>query len=196
MVAVVALAAVKAVSVASAALRLPLLGPTLSRKFQVPQAGASEKPSSPKIQMPGNVVRALLIPPTPTLAVMAVVGITTTVPVTIALLQHHGRMTPVLDNHGPRKRVQINPSPRRKMTVDGEECLRLLRTRMKMMEDGAARLFLGLPAVKKMMADGETTRVTSMVNGPVGRRRLPKPSLHDSNPSPLLTLSLKLVDGM
>lgn len=196
MVAVASLAVVMAVSVASAALPLPLLEPTLSRTFLVPQAGASEKPSSPKTQMPGNVARALLIPPTPSLAVMAAVGITTTVPVTIALLLHHGRMAPLLDSHGPRKRVQTNPSPRRKMTVAGEECLRLLRTRMRMMEDGVARLFLCLPAVKGMMADGEATRVTSMVNGPVGRRRLPKPSLHDSNLSPLLILSLKLVDGM
>lgn len=80
--------------------------------------------------------------------------------------------------------------------MDGEERLCLPRTKMKMMEDGAARLFLCLPAVKKMMADGEAMRAAMMVNGVVGRRQLPKLSLRDSNPSPLPSLSLKLADGM
>lgn len=95
MVAVVAaLAAVMVVSVA--ALPLPLLVPTLSRTLLVPLAGASEKLTSPKTLMPGNVVRALGIPPTSTLAVVTVGGTTATVPVPIALLVHRGRMTPAL----------------------------------------------------------------------------------------------------
>lgn len=91
---VAVLAAVMVVSVP--ALLLLLLVPTLSRTLLVPPAGASAKPSFPKTLMPGNVVRTLGIPPTPTLAMVAVGGTTATVPVTIALRAHHGRMTPGL----------------------------------------------------------------------------------------------------
>lgn len=91
---VAVLAAVMVVSVP--ALLLLLLVPTLSRTLLVPLAGASAKPSFPKTLMPGNVVRTLGIPPTPTLAMVAVGGTTATVPVTIALRAHHGRMTPGL----------------------------------------------------------------------------------------------------
>lgn len=91
---VAVLAAVMVVSVP--ALLLPFLVPTLSRTLLVPLAGASAKPSFPKILMPGNVIRTLGIPPTPTLAMVAVGGTTATVPVTIALRAHHGRMTPGL----------------------------------------------------------------------------------------------------
>lgn len=91
---VAVLAAVMVVSVP--ALLLPFLVPTLSRTLLMPLAGASAKPSFPKTLMPGNVVRTLGIPPTPTLAMVAVGGTTATVPVTIALRAHHGRMTPGL----------------------------------------------------------------------------------------------------
>lgn len=93
---VAVLAAVMVVSVP--ALPLPFLVPTLSRTLLVPLAGASAKPSFPKTLMPGNVVRTLGIPPTPTLAMVAVAvgGTTATVPVTTALRAHHGRMTPGL----------------------------------------------------------------------------------------------------
>lgn len=91
---VAVLAAVMVVSVP--ALLLPFLVPTLSRMLLVPLAGASAKPSFPKTLMPGNVIRTLGIPPTPTLAMVAVGGTTATVPVTIALRAHHGRMTPGL----------------------------------------------------------------------------------------------------
>lgn len=91
---VAVLAAVMVVSVP--ALLLPFLVPTLSRTLLVPLAGAFAKPSFPKTLMPGNVIRTLGIPPTPTLAMVAVGGTTATVPVTIALRAHHGRMTPGL----------------------------------------------------------------------------------------------------